>query len=148
MPRPTIYEAVGGMPALRSLAASWHDRAIEAPLVSRAFSHGYRDDHEERLAAYLAEALGGPPAYSARYGDQASVLRQHAGKYDHERMAAEAIAIFADAVQTCGLPNNPQLRQTLKDFWAWAMHTIMAPAADPSAPIEIPRWSWDGPVED
>lgn len=155
MERATIYEAVGGMPALRSLAASWHDRAIEASTVAHAFSHGYRDDHEERLAAYLAEALGGPPAYSSRYGDQTSVLQLHAEMLEHplERpeMADEAIAIFADAVQTAGLPNDPELRQTLKDFWTWAMRHVMTQyrgsADDVPTGLTVPRWSWDGPVE-
>src|SRR2546430_13128047 len=54
--------------------------------VSHAFSHGYRPDHSERLAAYWAEALGGPPLYSPRYGDETSVVRIHSGNGAHEEM--------------------------------------------------------------
>ncbi len=32
-------------------------------VVSHAFSHGFHPEHAERLAAYWAEALGGPTAY-------------------------------------------------------------------------------------
>lgn len=140
------------MPALRRLAAVWHDRAVSAPLVGHAFSHGYRDDHEERLAAYLAEALGGPKAYSQRYADQAHVVRLHSGNGVHTEMDEEAIRIFADAVQTAGLPNDPELRQTLKDFWAWSMRSRLNAypdsADDVPADLTIPRWDWNGPVEE
>ena len=42
-------------------------------VVSHAFHGGARPDHTERLAAYWGEALGGPPAYTEAYGDEASV---------------------------------------------------------------------------
>jgi len=139
------------MPALRKLAAVWHDLAVSAPLVGHAFSHGYRDDHEERLAAYLAEALGGPAAYSERYADQSHIVRLHSGNGVHPEMDEEAIRIFADAVQTAGLPNDPELRQTLKDFWAWSMRTRLNsyPDSKDDVPgdLTVPRWSWNGPVE-
>lgn len=148
----SIYQAAGGMPALRRLASAWHDLAIAAPLVGHAFSHGYRDDHEERLAAYLCEALGGPPAYTSRYGTASSALRIHSGNGEHREMDAEAIRIFADAVETCDLPNDPELRQALKDYWAWATREVMASYPESAAQVPegltIRRWSWDGPVPD
>ena len=42
------------------LAEAWHKRVLEDEVVSHAFSHGYHAEHTERLAAYWAEALGGP----------------------------------------------------------------------------------------
>jgi truncated hemoglobin YjbI len=44
-------------------------------VVSHAFSHSFRPQHIERLATYWGEALGGPNAYSARYGDETAVVR-------------------------------------------------------------------------
>src|SRR5690349_22942281 len=55
----TVYEAAGGIGGLRRLAEAWHTRVMADEEVSHAFSHGYRPDHSERLAAYWAEALGG-----------------------------------------------------------------------------------------
>ena len=43
--------------------------------AEHAFEHGYRDDHTERLAAYWAEALGGPTLYSNAYGSETSGSR-------------------------------------------------------------------------
>ena len=71
--------------------------------VSHAFSHGYRPDHSERLAAYWAEALGGPPLYSPRYGDETSVVRIHSGNGAHEEMDRRAIACFDRALADIGL---------------------------------------------
>jgi Truncated hemoglobins len=56
----TIYQAAGGRDGLLRLASAWHTRVLEDEVVSHAFSHGYHPQHTERLAAYWAEALGGP----------------------------------------------------------------------------------------
>ncbi|MCU0301728.1 MAG: hypothetical protein MUF35_09035 [Candidatus Nanopelagicales bacterium] len=146
----SVYVAAGGMDGMRRLAAAWHARAVAAPIVGHAFSHGHRDDHVERLAAYLAEALGGPAAYTRDYGDESFVERIHAGNGEHTEMDDEAVAIFHDAVDHSGLPADERLRSTLKAYWAWATRTVMA--AHPGSPddvpdgLAIPRWSWDGPV--
>ena len=148
----SVFEAAGGIDAMRRLAGAWHDRAVASPIVGHAFSHGYREDHVERLASYLAEALGGPAAYSERFGSESDVVRLHSGNGPHEDMDAEAIAIFEDAVEHSGLPEDSALRATLKAYWAWTTRTIMAahPASADDVPqgLSIPRWSWDGPVED
>jgi truncated hemoglobin YjbI len=66
----TIYEAAGGRDGMLRLANAWHKRVLEDEVVSHAFSHGYHPEHTERLAAYWAEALGGPTTYSDQYGDE------------------------------------------------------------------------------
>src|SRR5262245_42694519 len=66
----TIYEAAGGRDGLLRLASAWHTRVLEDEVVSHAFSHGFHPQHTEGLAAYWAEALGGPASYSEQYGDE------------------------------------------------------------------------------
>jgi hemoglobin len=116
--------------------------------VSHAFSHGYRPDHSERLAAYWAEALGGPPLYSSRYGDETSVVRIHSGNGAHEEMDRRAIACFDRALADTALARDDKLRQVLHDYFAWATTTTMAryhrSADDVPDGLAIPRWSWDG----
>ena len=58
----TVYEAAGGAGGLLRLANAWHDRVMADEVVSHAFSHGFHPEHTQRLAAYWAEALGGPTA--------------------------------------------------------------------------------------
>ena len=144
----TVYEDAGGIGGLRRLADAWHTRVMADDEVSHAFSHGYRRDHSERLAAYWAEALGGPPLYSDAYGDETSVVRIHSGNGAHEEMDRRAIACFDQAMQDAGLDPGGPLWQVLHDYFAWATTTTMAryhrSADDVPDGLAIPRWSWDG----
>lgn len=117
-------------------------------VVSHAFCHGFHPRHTERLAAYWAEALGGPPLYSDAYGDETSVVRIHSGNGEHEEMDRLAIACFDQALVDAGFADDAVLRQVLHDYFAWATTTTMAryqESADDVPPsLRIPRWSWDG----
>ena len=93
----------GRQRGLRRLAGAWHRRVMADEIVSHAFSHGFHPEHTERLAAYWAEALGGPAAYSGAYGDETSVVRIHSGNGLHEEMDRRAIACFDQATQDIGL---------------------------------------------
>jgi len=146
----TVYEAVGGRDALLRLASAWHTRVLEDEVVSHAFSHGYHPQHTERLAAYWAEALGGPTTYSDRYGDETSVVRIHSGNGPHEEMDERAIACFDQALEDVGLARDERLRRVLHDYFAWATTTTMAryhhSADDVPDGLHIPKWSWHGLV--
>jgi truncated hemoglobin YjbI len=82
--------------------------------------------HEMRLAAYWAEALGGPASYSDSYGDETSVVRIHSGNGPHEEMDRRAIACFDQAMHDVGLEAAGPLRQVLHDYFAWATTTTMS----------------------
>jgi hemoglobin len=146
----TIYEAVGGGEALLRLASAWHTRVMEDEVVSHAFSHGYHPQHTERLAAYWAEALGGPTTYTERYGDETSVVRTHSGNGVHEEMDQRAIACFDRALEDIGLARDGRLWTVLHDYFAWATTTTMAryhrSAEDVPDGLHIPKWSWHGLV--
>jgi hemoglobin len=147
----TVYEAVGGADGLLALASAWHARVMADEVVSHAFSHGYHPAHTERLAAYWAEALGGPALYSEAYGDETSVVRIHSGNGPHEEMDRRAIACFDQALIDVGLATDDRLGQVLHDYFAWATTTTMAryhdSADDVPDGLPIPQWSWDGLVE-
>lgn len=144
----TVFEAAGGSEGLRRLAEAWHRRVMADEVVSHAFSHGFHAHHVDRLAAYWAEALGGPTAYSDSFGDETSVVRMHSGNGEHEDMDRRAIACFDQALVDAGLDQVEALRRTLHDYFAWATSTAMAryPKSADEVPngLTIPRWSWDG----
>jgi hemoglobin len=144
----SVYEAVGGSAGLLRLAQAWHRRVMADEVVSHAFSHGFHPQHDERLAAYWAEALGGPAAYSSSYGDESFVVRIHSGNGPHEEMDRRAIACFDLAMGDAGVPADGPLRQVLHAYFAWATTTTMARyhhgADDVPEGMNIPRWSWDG----
>jgi hemoglobin len=144
----TVYEAAGGLDGLLRLAGAWHERVMADEVVSHAFSHGYHPDHTARLAAYWAEALGGPRTYSESYGDETSVVRLHSGNGPHGDMDRRAIACFDQALVDAGLAGDDRLGQVLHDYFAWATTTTMAryhrSADDVPDGLPLPHWSWDG----
>ena len=144
----TVFEAAGGNEGLQRLAEAWHRRVMADEEVSHAFSHGFHPQHLQRLAAYWAEALGGPSTYSDSYGDETSVVRMHSGNGEHDEMDRRAIACFDQALVDAGLADDSVLRQVLHDYFAWATTTTMSryhhSADDVPSGLKIPQWSWDG----
>ncbi|MEO6857518.1 MAG: oxidoreductase [Solirubrobacteraceae bacterium] len=147
----TVHDAAGGEEGLLGLARAWHARVLEDDVVSHAFSHGFHSDHTERLAAYWAQALGGPSTFSGAYGDESSVVRMHSGNGAHEEMDRRAIACFDQALRDVGLSQSSQLARVLHDYFAWATTTTTSryheSADDVPDGLRIPHWSWDGLIE-
>jgi hemoglobin len=148
--RDTVYDAMGGADAVLRLAHAWHARVLADPVVSHAFSHGYRADHSERLAAYWGEQLGGPPAFTGDLrGDHSTVLRMHSGNGVHHEMDRRAEACFAQALDDAGIPDSPELRRTLLYWFHWGVEVMDShPDTPDDVPDDLPfpRWSWDGLV--
>jgi len=146
----TVYEAVGGKDALLSLAGAWHARVLEDEVVNHAFSHGFHPQHTQRLAAYWAEALGGPTTYSDLFGSETFVVRMHSGNGPHDEMDRRAIACFDRALDDVGLARDEPLRRVLHDYFAWTTTAVMSryhgSADDVPDGLSIPRWSWHGLV--
>jgi hemoglobin len=144
----SVYEAAGGDEGMLRLARAWHERVMADEVVSHAFSHGFHPQHSARLAAYWAEALGGPAAYSEHYGDETSVVRLHSGNGPHEEMDRRAVACFDQAMTDIGLLEDDPVRAVLHDYFAWATTTTMSryhrSAEDVPEGLRMPHWSWDG----
>jgi hemoglobin len=145
----TVYEAAGGAAGMLRLADAWHARVLADEVVSHAFSHGFHSEHTERLAAYWAEALGGPSTYTDSYGNESYVVRLHSGNGVHEEMDRRAISCFDQALADVEITDE-RLRLVLHDYFAWATTTTMAryheSAEDVPDGLRIPRWSWHGLV--
>jgi hemoglobin len=146
----SIFEAAGGSDAFHDLAHAWHRRCLQDEVVAHAFSHpGQHPEHVDRLAAYWIEALGGPPDYTGAMADHSYVLRLHSGNGEHRDMDERAQVCFALALDDAGLPADERLRAALKDYFRWSTALM---ASHPDTPddvpdgLELPRWSWSGPV--
>lgn len=147
----SIYEAAGGLPALTALAHAWHERCLADDVLAHAFSHGYHPDHSARLAAYWAEALGGPPTYSTSMAGETEVMRMHSGNGEHAEMDRRAVAAFADAVEACtaagDLPSDPRVGEALVAYFTWGVSYFAQyhrSADDVPDGLELPHWGWRG----
>ncbi len=146
--RPTLFEFAGGKPAFLALAAAHHARCVDDPELNHPFSHpDQHPQHVERLAAYWAEVMGGPPSYSQSCGDQCAVLHMHAGNGDMGDLGERFVRCFDLALDDAAMPADPDFRAALRAYMRWAVEDVLSySAADaivaPGAPM--PRWGWDG----
>ena len=90
-------------------AAALHARCLADPELNHPFSHpGQNPQHVERLAAYLAETMGGPPRYSGEYGgDQSGLLLMHAGNGDMSDLGRRFADCFMLRGRRRGLAGRP-----------------------------------------
>jgi hemoglobin len=102
----TLYEQAGGFDALLDLCRRWHDLCLADDVAAHPFEHGMHPQHDERLAAYLAEALGGPPLYTAGYGDESSMQRLHAGHGEHAELDEACLELFDEALADVGIDRH------------------------------------------
>jgi hemoglobin len=146
--RPTLYEFAGGTPAFVALAAAHHERCLADPELNHPFSHpDQHPQHVERLAAYWAEVMGGPPSYSRSCGEQTEVLRMHAGNGDMGDLGERFVRCFDGATDDAGLPADRDFRAALHAYMRWAVDDVLSYSAEDAvvAPDAVmPRWGWDG----
>ena len=87
----TLYEAIGGRPALVAAVDDFYGRLIADPEISPLFPRGASEKHRAYVVTMLGEALGGRERY--RGPDVAAVHRSLAITGAHfERAAAHLVA--------------------------------------------------------
>jgi hemoglobin len=111
----SLYQDVGGFDRILAVCKAWHARLQQDPLAWHPFEHGTHPRHDERLAAYLSEAFGGPPLYSAGYGDESSMQRIHACNGVHVELDEACLKAFALAVADVGLTG--ELAQRVSSYF-------------------------------
>jgi hemoglobin len=145
--RPSLFERAGGAGAFLALARAHHARCLADPELNHPFSHpGQHPQHVERLAAYWAEVLGGPPEYSRSCGDHPGMLVMHAGNGDMSDLGRRFVRCFELAMDDAGLPSDPEFRSAMGAYMRWAVGDVLAHevAADVRPGARMPSWGWDG----
>jgi hemoglobin len=146
--RPSLYEFAGGEQAFLALARAHHARCLKDPELNHPFSHpDQHPQHIERLAAYWAEVLGGPPRYSLECGSHAVVVEMHSGMGDMSDLNRRFLACFVQAMDDAELPHDLVFRTAMHDYMQWAVGDVSGRNdSDPTVPHDapMPSWSWDG----
>ena len=146
--RPTLFEYAGGEPAFLALARAHHARCLADPELNHPFSHpGQHPQHVERLAAYWAEVMGGPPRYSEQCGTQSGLLYMHSDTGDMSDLGRRFVDCFALAADDAGLPAEPDFRAALRAYMEWAVSDVLTYSPHGSVvpgDLPMPHWSWDG----
>lgn len=148
--RPTLYEFAGGEKAFVPFANALHARCLADPELNHPFSHpGQHPEHNQRLAAYLAEAFGGPARYTTGLADQTYVMSLHAGNGDMTDLGERFASCFMLAADDAGWPGDPQFRAAIRAYIDWAVSNVALSHphdTDITAGLPLPHWSWDGLV--
>jgi hemoglobin len=146
--RPSLYEYAGGDDAFVALATAHHERCLVDPELNHPFSHpGQNPEHVERLAAYWAEVLGGPPKFSQSLSDQSSVQEMHAGNGDMTDLGRRFVDCFVRAMDDVGFPEDAEFRAAMRAYMVWAVADVLVYSpVDAQVPggLPMPHWSWDG----
>ena len=147
MERSSIYEAAGGGPAFLALARAHHERCLADPVLNHPFSHPGHPEHVERLAAYWAEVLGGPPTFSNDCDGHTGMLGIHAHNGMGDDMGERFLACFVASFDYAGIPDDAELREAMRAYMAWAVDEVTSYSPKDSvvpADAPMPRWTWDG----
>lgn len=76
---PTLFEWLGGAPALEKLFTRFYEKVPEDPQLAPVFAH-MDPGHARHVAAWVGEVFGGPKAYSTTRGGHAHMISRHLGQ--------------------------------------------------------------------
>ncbi|MFD7902037.1 group II truncated hemoglobin [Kitasatospora sp. NPDC057904] len=143
----SLYEAVGGIEALRRLSNTFYEGVLADPLLAPVFEH-FTTTHIEHVAVWLAEVFGGPVRYTEELGGHQSLLRAHLGLAITEEQRLRWMELMAAAVGK-ELPDDELLRRRVLEYFDWGTRIAEDVSASPAGtdlgdPGPTPRWGWEG----
>jgi hemoglobin len=141
---PTLYDWLGGIDALIKLTGRFYERVKVDSLLAPVFAH-MGTEHPQHVAAFLAEVLGGPKAYSEQHGGHAHMIRQHLNRHLDQRLRRRWVALLLETADELKMPDDPEFRSALVGYLEWGSRLAVINSqpdamVDESAPM--PRWGW------
>jgi truncated hemoglobin YjbI len=142
---PTMFQWCGGLPALTRMTRLFYERYVpEDPLLAPLFAN-MSPDHPERVAKWLGEVFGGPPAYSEQYGGYSRMVHQHIGKGLTEEKRARWVTLILRSADETGMPRDPEFRSAFASYIEWGSRLALENSqagAEPPEHMPMPHWSW------
>jgi hemoglobin len=143
-PVPTLFEWLGGMPALSAMVKLFYERIPADPLLAPLFAHA-APEHAEHVTRFVAEVLGGPKAYSAELGGHPAMLRKHVGRALTEAQRQRWMQLLLQCADEVGAPSDPEFRSAFVAYLEWGTRLAVInsqPGADVSGAAAMPSWGW------
>ena len=141
----TLFQWVGGFPALLRLTRRFYEVHVpQDPLLSGLFSQ-MSPDHPERVASWLGQVFGGPPAYSERYGEYDRMISQHLDRALTREQRARWVLLLARSADEIGLPTDAEFRAAFIAYLEWGSRIALEnsqPGVHPPPHMPVPRWWW------
>ena len=140
-----MFEWAGGFPALTRMTRLFYEKHVPQDELLAPLFADMSADHPERVAAWLGEVFGGPPAYSSGYGGYARMLSQHLGKCLQEEWRERWVKLLLQAAREAGLPNDAEFRSAFGAYIEWGSRLAVENSqegAEPPPQMPMPRWDW------
>jgi hemoglobin len=144
---PTLFEWVGGMPALETLTARFYEAVKADDLIGPVFAH-MSGEHPRFVAAFIAEVFGGPTHYSETRGGHAHMIKQHLERHLTQAQRERWISLLLTTANEAGIPDDPEFRSALVAYLEWGSRLAVLNSQDGvEAPAEspMPKWGWGVP---
>lgn len=141
---PTLYEWLGGLPALQALTERFYERVKDDAVLAPVFAH-MSGEHPAHVAAFLGEVLGGPAAYSAEHGGHPHMVRQHLNRHLSQEQRRAWVALLLDTADQLRMPDDPEFRSALVGYLEWGSRLAVLnsqPGAQVTEDAPMPRWGW------
>ena len=141
----TLYEHAGGDQALHRLEELFYDKALADPVLKSLFSKRMAT-HVDHLTWFTAESFGGPDRFTEKLGFQHIIdVHRHLRITDEQR--ERFVALYLEALDEAGLPNDQPFRQTVREHVEFGAHVAQQNSwAETDAELhpirEVPRWQW------
>ncbi len=142
----TLFEHAGGTEGLRRFIDAFYASVLADPVLQPLFGTG-RPEHVDHLAAFDAEAFGGPDTFSRRLGGFAHLIDVHRGLRIAEPQRRRFVELYLAAADTADLPADPGFREALRSHVEFgsrvAVQNSHARTDEELHPLrEVPRWQW------
>jgi len=141
---PTLYEWLGGLPALEKLFRVFYERVPADTILAPVFAH-MSADHVPHVAAFVAEVFGGPKTYSSELGGHANMIHRHVGRALDDTQRKRWIQLLLECADELGVPSDPEFRSAFVAYLEWGTRLAVInsqPGADVSAIQPMPAWGW------
>ncbi|MBD9391410.1 group II truncated hemoglobin [Acidovorax sp. ACV01] len=141
---PTLYEWLGGMEALTRLTTRFYERVHDDAVLAPVFAN-MGAEHPAHVAAFLAEVLGGPAAYSAHHGGHPHMIQQHLNRHLTQAQRRQWVGLLLDTADELGMPEDPEFRSALVGYLEWGSRLAVInsqPGASVDENAPMPRWGW------
>ena len=141
---PSLYEWAGGMPAFERLTEVFYGRVAQDSELGPLFA-GMDPEHPRHVARFIAEVLGGPPAYSRERGGHRTMVGRHVGRHLDEILRRRWMNLLLDCADETGLPEEPEFRSAFVAYIEWGTRLAVINSRDGAPPPDeapMPVWGW------
>jgi hemoglobin len=141
---PTLFQWMGGMPAIERLFEVFYSRVPADPLLAPVFA-GITPEHSKHVATFVAEVLGGPTTYSGKLGGHRHMVERHVGRALSDQQRKRWMQLLLECADEIGVPGDPEFRSALVGYLEWGTRLAVInskPGAAIGDPGPMPHWGW------